>query len=55
VSDYDRYDFAISMVLGLMMVGALLLGAPVWTMPLFLAASVTISLYRHLDLPPRRR
>ncbi len=55
MTDYDRYDFAISMLLGLIMVGALLLGAPLWTLPLLLAIAVTISLYRHLPLPPRRR
>jgi len=55
MTDYDRYDFAISMVVGLVMVGVLLLGGPVWTMPLFLAIAVTISLYRHFDLPPHRR
>jgi Flp pilus assembly protein TadB len=54
MTDYDRYDFAISMLVGLIMVGALLLGAPLWTLPLFLAIAVTISLYRHLPLPPRR-
>jgi hypothetical protein len=53
MTDYDRYDFAISMLVGLIMVGALLLGAPIWTAFLFLAVSVTITLYRHLDLPPR--
>ncbi len=55
MTDYDRYDFAISMLVGLIMVGALLLGAPIWTVFLFLAVAVTISLYRHLPLPPRRR
>jgi hypothetical protein len=53
MTDYDRYDFAISMLVGLLMVGALLLGAPFWTAYLFLAVAVTISLYRHFDLPPR--
>jgi hypothetical protein len=53
MTDYDRYDFAISMVVGLIMVGALLLGAPLWTLPLLLAIGVTITLYRHFDLPPR--
>ncbi len=55
MSDYDRYDFAISMVVGLIMVAAWVLGAPFWTAYLFLAIAVTISLYRHFDLPPRRR
>ncbi|HTR72176.1 MAG TPA: hypothetical protein VMG80_01160 [Solirubrobacteraceae bacterium] len=55
MTDYDRYDFAISMAISLIMVGALLLGAPFWTVYLFLAIAVTITLYRHFDLPPRRR
>jgi hypothetical protein len=53
MTDFDRYDFAISMVVGLIMVGALVLGAPFWTAYLFLAVGVTIGLYRHFDLPPR--
>jgi|HubBroStandDraft_6_1064221.scaffolds.fasta_scaffold652558_2 hypothetical protein len=53
MTDFDRYDFAITMVISLIMVGALLLGAPFWTAYLFLAVAVTISLYRHFDLPPR--
>jgi hypothetical protein len=50
MSDYDRYDFALSMLFGLIMVGALLLGAPFWTAFPLLAIGVTISLYRHLPL-----
>jgi hypothetical protein len=55
MTDVDRYDFAITMVISLIMVGALMLGAPFWTAYLFLAVAVTIGLYRHFDLPPRRR
>jgi hypothetical protein len=55
MTDYDRYDFAISMLFGLIMVAALLMGAPLWIVPVLLAIAVTISLYRHLPLPPRRR
>ena len=54
MNDYDRYDFALSMLFGLIMVAALLLGAPFWTAFLLLAIGVTITLYRHLPLPPRR-
>ena len=55
MSDFDRYDFALAMLFGLIAVGALLLGAPFWTAYLFLAVGVTISLYRHFgELPPRR-
>lgn len=55
MSDFDRYDFVLSMLFGLITVGGLLLGAPFWTAYLFLATGVTITLYRHFDLPPRRR
>jgi len=54
MTDFDRYDFAISMVVGLIMAGALVLGAPFWTIYPILAVGVTITLYRHFDLPPHR-
>ena len=47
MNDYDRYDFALSMLVGLIMAGALMISAPLWTLPLFLAIGVTISVYRH--------
>ncbi len=53
MTDVDRYDFAITIVIGLIMIGAFALGAPFWTAYLFLAVAVTICLYRHFDLPPR--
>jgi hypothetical protein len=55
MSDYDRYDFVISMLTGLVMVGTLLLGGPLWTLALTLMIGVNISVFRHVDLPPRRR
>jgi len=55
MTDFDRYDFALTIVIGSIMVGTLILGAPFWTAFVFLAVTVTISLYRHFgDLPPRR-
>jgi hypothetical protein len=53
--DYDRYDFVLSLVMGSIMAGILLLGGPLWAMVLVGMAGCTISLYRHLPLPPRRR
>lgn len=54
MSDYDRYDFVLSMLTGAIMVGVLLVGGPLWALlPIGMVCS-TISLYRHLDLPPRR-
>ncbi|HEV3323938.1 MAG TPA: hypothetical protein VG147_17310 [Solirubrobacteraceae bacterium] len=53
--DFDRYDLALSIIGGLIMVGVLLLGAPLWVPVLIGIVICTISLYRHLPLPPRRR
>jgi len=55
MNDYDRYDFALSMLAGTIMVGVLLLGGPLWTVVPIGMVTCTISLYRHLPLPPRRR
>lgn len=55
MTDYDRYDFVLSWVMAIVAVGTLLLGAPLWVMVIVVAIGCTISLYRHLDLPPRRR
>jgi hypothetical protein len=52
--DFDRYDLTLSVLCGLIMVGVLLLGAPLWTLVLISMATCTISLYRHLPLPPRK-
>jgi hypothetical protein len=55
MTDFDRYDFAMSMVIGLIMVGTLMLGAPFWTVFVFLTVGVTITVYRHfVELPPHR-
>jgi hypothetical protein len=55
MSDFDRYDFAMSLLMGVLMAGALVLGAPLWVLVLIGMITCTISLYRHLPLPPRRR
>jgi hypothetical protein len=54
MTDYDRYDFALSMLTGAIMVGILILGGPLWTVVPVGMICCIISLYRHLDLPPRR-
>ncbi len=52
--DFDRYDLALSILCGMIMAGLLLLGAPLWALVLIGMLTCTISLYRHLPLPPRR-
>jgi hypothetical protein len=55
MTDFDRYDCAISLLIGAIAAGALVLGAPLWAIALIYATGCTIMLYRHLPLPPRRR
>ncbi len=55
MNDYDRYDFALSVACGAIMAAILIVGGPLWTLVIVGAICCTISLYRHLPLPPRRR
>ncbi|HWY89444.1 MAG TPA: hypothetical protein VNY31_02125 [Solirubrobacteraceae bacterium] len=55
MNDFDRYDFAITMLFGSIAVGALILGGPLWAIALIYATCGTIVLYRHFPLPPRKR
>jgi hypothetical protein len=55
MNDFDRYDYINSAIAGLFIVGILLLGGPLWVLVPICMVCATISLYRHLDLPPRRR
>ena len=55
MTDFDRYDFALSLLDGVILVGAFLLGAPLWALALILFAGITISVLRHDELRPRRR
>jgi hypothetical protein len=55
MTDFDRYDCAISLLTGVIAMGVLILGAPLWAIALIYATGCTIMLYRHLPLPPRRR
>jgi hypothetical protein len=47
MTELDRYDWAITLVAGVIMVGALMLGAPIWIAMPILMATISISLYRH--------
>ena len=52
--DFDRLDAALTLLLGLIAMVAVILGAPLWTFaPAGLIAG-TIAMYRHFPLPPRR-
>jgi hypothetical protein len=53
--DYDRYDFILSIVMGLLMAGIVASGGPLWAVVLVGMVCCTIVLYRHLPLPPRRK
>jgi hypothetical protein len=53
--DFDRYDVAFTLLVGLIAVGALIVGAPLWAIVLIYATGCIIVMYRHLPLPPRRR
>jgi hypothetical protein len=45
----DRYDIAISMLMGAMMGGALVLGAALWVLVLIMFVCCLIVLIRHFD------
>jgi hypothetical protein len=55
MTEYDRYDFALTLLTGVIMVGALLLGAPIWALAPIFFTGVSISVLRHADLRPRGR
>jgi fatty acid desaturase len=46
---YDRYDFAISWVMAIIAVGALLLGAPLWAIVLICMAGCIAAFLHHFD------
>jgi uncharacterized membrane protein YeiB len=53
---YDRYDFALSIVVGLIMVGILMLGGPIWALALIMFVTIFSSVYRHTpEVRPFRR
>jgi hypothetical protein len=55
MTEFDRYDFALSLLDGAIVVGAFLFGAPLWALALIYFAGVTISVLRHAELRPRGR
>jgi hypothetical protein len=55
MNDFDRYDYIVSAIGGVIFMGILLLRGPLWAIvPIGMVCS-TITLYRHLPLPPRKR
>jgi len=46
---YDRYDFALSWVMAIVAVGALILGAPLWAIVLIVIAGCTVMAIHHAD------
>jgi hypothetical protein len=47
MTELDRYDWLITLVAGAILVGLLMLGAPIWTPMPILMVIISISLYRH--------
>jgi hypothetical protein len=45
----DRYDFAMWLVLGVVMVSALALGAPLWTVLVVMVVASVAGFIRHFD------
>jgi hypothetical protein len=46
---FDRYDFIMCLLLGFAMVGALALGAPLWTAAAITFVACVASFIRHFD------
>ncbi len=49
MSEFDRYDFAASMVVGAIAMATLALGAPLWVPVLIFASWITVGVLRHVD------
>jgi hypothetical protein len=45
----DRYDYAISMLMGVIAVAALILGAPLWAIVLIYITGCSAVFVRHID------
>ena len=43
----DRYDVALGLAMGLIMVGILMLGGPIWALVPIMMVTVFSSVYRH--------
>jgi hypothetical protein len=46
---FDRYDFVMSLAMGAMMAGALVLGAPLWAIVLIMFVCCVVMFIRHFD------
>jgi hypothetical protein len=46
---FDRYDFAVSLLMGALMAGALVLGAPLWALVLIMFICCVVVFIRHFD------
>jgi hypothetical protein len=46
---FDRYDFAANLLIGVLMIGALALGAPLWAAALIVVIGWTGLFIRHFD------
>ena len=46
---FDRYDFAVSLLMGGLMAGALVLGAPLWALVLIMFVCCVVIFIRHFD------
>jgi hypothetical protein len=46
---FDRYDFVMWLLLGVAMVGALALGAPLWTVLVVMVVGSIAGFIRHFD------
>ncbi len=46
---FDRYDVALSLLIGVLMVGTLALGAPLWAAAVIVIVGWTGMFIRHLD------
>ena len=46
---FDRYDFVMWLLLGLLMVGTLALGAPLWTVLVIMFGGCVAGFIRHFD------
>jgi hypothetical protein len=49
VTKLDRYDYAITLLIGVIAVGALVLGAPLWAIVLIYTAGCGVVFIRHID------
>jgi len=49
VTKLDRYDYVISLLMGVIAVGALILGAPLWAIVLIYATGCSLVFIRHID------